>query len=381
MLAAVLLLAIDLNGSLALRAVNATGPESWVDGGWGRLEAGGDRDELLGDAHLGVTWRSEHFGAHVSGAAANEHAGLVEAYVDARAGFGLDELQLRAGQFFLPTSRENTDDLWQSPYTIAFSALNTWIAEEVRPIGVDLQYRHFTSAGHAITGAATAFRGNDTMGTLLGWRGWSMGNRLATYGERLPLPPLPSLEQFFVLQGDGTQPFGDDLDGRTGYSARLRYSLPERASVQYTFVDNRGDRALHGEDYAWATSFHLIGVEAGNRDRFTIAAEYMRGNTAMGLNNVAYVDADFYAAYLLVSQKVGRSRFSGRYELFNTAERDFSLAERNDEHGGAWTFTWMYDLREHLRVAAEFTQFVGDRPGTPVDPDARNVTLEARYRF
>jgi hypothetical protein len=40
----------------------------------------------------------------------------------------------------------------------------------------------------------------------------------------------------------------------------------------------------------------------------------------------------------------------------------------------------MYDLREYLRVAAEFTQFVGDRPGTP-DPDARNVSLEARYRF
>jgi hypothetical protein len=379
-LAAVLLLAVDLNGSLALRGVNATGPNSWLDGGWGRLEAGGNRDELLADAHLGVTWRSEHFGAHASGAATNDHAGVVEAYVEARAELGLDEVQLRGGQFFLPTSRENKDELWQSPYTMAFSALNSWIGEEVRPIGVDLQYRHITSAGRAITAGATAFRGNDTMGTLLGWRGWSIGNRLGTYNERLPLPPLASLDRFFVRQGHGTRAFGEDLDGRTGYSARLRYALPERASVQYTYLDNRGDRALHGDDYAWATSFHLLGAEAGNRDRFTIAAEYMRGTTAMGLSRTAFVDADFYAAYLLLSQKIGRNRFSGRYESFNTAERDFSLAEPNEEHGRAWTFTWLYDLREHVRVGAEFTQFVGDRPGTP-DPDARNISLEARYRF
>jgi hypothetical protein len=385
MRAAVVVLALlDLNGSVALRGVNATGPVSWLDGGWGRLEAGGDQDELLADAQLGVDWTSEHFGARVSGTAGRDagggYGGLVEAYVEARQEFGLDELQLRAGQFFLPTSRENKDELWQSPYTMSFSALNSWIGEEVRPIGVDLQYRHITGRGHALTGAATAFRGNDTMGALLAWRGWSSGSRLAAFGEVLPLPPLPSLPQYFPLQrDDGTRPFGRDLDGRTGYSARLRYSLPERANVQYMFVDNRGDRLLYRGEYAWATRFHQLGAEAGNPDRLTVAAEYMRGSTGMG-HGAAFVDADFYATYLLVSQKLGRSRFSARYELFNTEERDFSLAESNDEQGRAWTLTWLYDLRTNLRVGAEFTQFTGARPGTP-DPDARNVRLEARYRF
>ncbi|HEY0158018.1 MAG TPA: hypothetical protein VGF28_12095 [Thermoanaerobaculia bacterium] len=382
--AIVVLALLDLNGSVALRGVNATGPASWLEGGWGRLEAGGDEGELLADAHLGVDWTSRHFGARVSGTGGRDagggYGGLVEAYVEGRVELGLDELQLRAGQFFLPTSRENKDDLWRSPYTMSFSALNSWIGEEVRPIGADLQYRHVTARGHAVTGGATAFRGNDTMGTLLAWRGWSSGSRLAAFGEVLPLPPLPSLPRYFPLQReDGTQPFGRDLDGRTGYSARVRYSVPERANVQYTFIDNRGDRLLHRGEYAWATHFHLVGAEAGDPDRLTVAAEYMTGSTGMG-GGAAFVDADFYATYVLVSQKAGRSRFTARYERFHTEERDFSAAESNAEQGRAWTVAWLYDLRANVRVGAELTRFTGARPGTP-DPDARNVRLEARYRF
>jgi len=377
--ALVLLAILDLHGAISLRGVNATGPESWLDGGWGRLPAGGNEDALLADAHLGADLDlGKYFDLHVSGTADNDRAGVVEAYVAARAEFGLDELQLRAGQFFLPTSRENKDALWQSPYTVNFSALNSWIGEEVRPIGADLQYRHVTARGHAITAAATAFRGNDTMGTLLAWRGWSSGNRLATHGETLPL--RPEILTHFPAPNRGTQPFGKDLDGRTGWSGRVRYSLPERANVQWTYVDNRGDRALYGGEYSWATRFHHFGAEIGNPDRLVVAAEYLRGATGMGLRHGAFVDAGFYATYVLVSHKRGRNRWSARYETFNTTERDFSIAENNAEQGRAWTFAWLFDLFEHTRIAAEFTQFVGDRAGTP-DPDARNVSLEARYRF
>ncbi|HYC60954.1 MAG TPA: hypothetical protein VEK79_15435 [Thermoanaerobaculia bacterium] len=379
------LAAIVFAGYVAARGVNATGPESWLERGWGRLEAGGDRDHFFGTAQLGVDWTpNEHFDLHISGVgrrdALGTDAGIVEAYADVRTSFALDEVQLRAGQFFLPTSRENKDELWTSPYTISFSALNSWIGEEVRPIGVDLQYRHTTSRGHAITTAATAFRGNDSMGALLAWRGWAIGNRLSTYNEVLPLPPLPTLDELFPLQRkDGTKPFGTDLDGRTGYSARVRYAVPQRVNVLYTYLDNRGDRELHRGEYAWATKFHLFGIEAGNPDRLAVAGEYMRGSTTMG-RGVAFVDADFFAAYLLVSGKGGRNRLTARYELFNTEEQDFSVAELNEENGRSWTLTWMFDITPPLRIGAELTQVVGDRADTP-DPDARTVTLEARWRF
>jgi hypothetical protein len=383
--AVVVLALLDLQGYVAIRGVNATGPASWLERGWGRLEAGGDREDLFGTAQLGLEWTpNEHFDLHVSGVGRHDalgtDAGLVEAYVDGRASFALDELQLRAGQFFLPTSRENKDELWTSPYTISFSALNSWIGEEVRPLGIDVQYRHTTARGHAITTGATAFQGNDSMGALLAWRGWSIGNRLSTYSEVLPLPPLQSLDRWFPLQRkDGTKPFGTDLDGRPGYSARVRYSIPQRANLLYTYVDNRGDRELHRGEYAWATKFHLLGAEFGNSDRLAVAGEYLRGSTTMG-RGIAFVDADFFAAYLLVSGKSGRNRLTARYELFNTEEQDFSPAETNEENGRAWTLTWMFDVKPPLRVAAEFTQVVGDRVGAP-DPDARSVTLEARYRF
>src|SRR5688572_21489069 len=215
----------DLQGYVAGRGVNATG---------NRFDAG-DEDAFLGVAQLGFDWTpSRYFDVHVSGAAHDDDAGLVEAFADARLFFGNDELQIRAGQFFLPSSRENKGELWTSPYSVSFSALNTWIAQEVRPIGVDVEWRHTLGSGHALTTAATAFRGNDSMGALLGWRGWTIGSRLSTYGEVLPLSPLDTLQTFFADQrDDGTKLFGEDLDGNTGFVARVCYSIPQRANIQY----------------------------------------------------------------------------------------------------------------------------------------------------
>ncbi|MGZ8781635.1 MAG: hypothetical protein ACXW31_17090, partial [Thermoanaerobaculia bacterium] len=322
--------------------------------------------------------------------------GLVEAYADVRKEIAVDEIRLRGGFFFLPTSKENKDDNWASPYTIHFSALNTWIGEEVRPLGLDLQYRHTTDGGHTITGGATAFRANDTMGTLLAWRGWSVGDRLSTYGEILPLPPLGSLEDdgpFWRQRDDGTTPFTEDLDGHTGYSARIRYGVPQRGNIQYTYLDNAGNRAVYppgtvSGEYSWETRFHLLGLELGNPHDLVVAAEYMLGETYMGLTQFPnFVEAGFWATYLLVSEKRGRNRWTARYELFATEEEDDTpRGEDNDESGRSWTLTWMHDITPAIRGAAEFTQISGNREAAQqygFDPSTtgRSVTLEVRYRF
>jgi len=355
--------AFDLQGYVAGRGVQTAGEE-----------------KFLGVAQLGVEWTpSRHFDIHVSGAAYDHDTGLVEAFADARLFFGLDQLQLRAGQFFLPSSRENKDELWTSPYTINFSALNTWIAEEVRPVGADVEWRHTLGNGHVLTTAATAFRGNDAMGALLGWRGWTIGNRLTTYDAVLPLPPLDSLQTFFADQrDDGTKPFGEDLDGNTGFAARVRYSVPQIANIQYLYLDNRADRRLHQGEYAWATDFHLISAEAGTPDHTSIAAEYITGSTGMGFPP-AFVQADFYATYVLLSEKVGRTRWTARYDLFGTQEKDFSLAEPNDESGRSWTLTLMIDVGSSLRLGTELTQVAGHRG--PISLDAHSYTVEARWKF
>jgi len=339
----------------------------------GYAAARGGSEDLDAHAHLGVDYAPvQWLMLHASGT----EDGLIEAHATVRKEFGLDDVQLRAGQFFLPTSRENRDDNWASPYTIGFSSINAWIGEEVRPIGVDLQYRHITSGGHTLAGGVTAFRGNDTMGTLLAWRGWPHGDRLSALGETVRLPDLDTLSRdgpFGKQRDAGTQPFGSDLDGHTGWSARLRYG-----PVQYTYVDNAGDRALYGDQYSWETRFHLIGASFGNDDRLSASAEWMLGETYMGIGD-PFVEAGFSSAYLLLSQKVGRNRFSARYELFSVTEEDHSAAENNSESGRAWTLTWLCDVTQHLRAGAEFLQVAGHR--SAVDLTEHTWTVEARWKF
>jgi hypothetical protein len=358
-----------LDGFFTARHVHASGPNTWLNGGTGRLPA--SDTEHFGIAQVGASWTpSLHFGLHAQGIARSQpagyggrQAGLVEAYADAHFG----GLTLRGGQFFLGTSRENVDLLWNSPYTINYSALNSWIGEEFRPLGVDATYKI-----NMLTIGGTAFRDNDTMGTLLAWRGWDIGSRLTVYDETLPLTPPPQ----FIFQMHGTRPFEKDLDGHTGYSERVRYGAPDKAIIQLTHVDNRGDRARYGAEYSWATRFTIASAQVGNVDTTALAAEYMWGKTAMGFRPRPVVEADVAAGYVLLSHVYGKNRFSARYDIFNMIDRAHAVPDTYDEHGRSWTLTWLHDLTTHLRAGAEYTQVTGHRE----DPfDGRAVTLDIRY--
>ena len=386
---------LTFTGFLAARGVNVESQPSWLDGGFGRFEVGAgsptssaNKGQIEGQ--LGVDWTpAAWIRVHAHGAARQKGSGLVEAYVDLQKDFGANNLRLRAGQFFLPTSRENTGPLWSSPYTISFSALNTWIGEEVRPIGGELQWQRLTPYA-VLTFAGGAFRGNDTMGTMLAWRGWSMGNRLTTYGEVLPLPPLFTLTGpvgFVEQRRDGTQPFGSDLDGRTGLTARARITVPERATLQYARVDNRGDRELYDHEYSWQTKLNLLSGEIDGTHGTTFASEYGWGSTGMGFRGRPWVQLTYYAAYALVSQAFGRNRVSARLDVFGTRDRDHSpVAETNTESGRAWTLAYFFQLTHRVRLGAEMANIVAQRiaaaqSGFDPNTDGRTLTLEARYRF
>jgi len=370
---------------LNLREGYVSGPPSWLSGGFGRLGIGGDTYRGNAVAQLGLDWQPAFwFSAHamVLGRAEpsgsrGKRAGVVGAFVEVRN----QHWRLRGGQFFLGTSRENTGPLWTSPYMQTFSALNTWIGEEFRPVGIDLQWspNFYGSVG------ATAFRNNDTAGALLAWRGWSVGNRLTVYNEVLPLPPLTSLRtQFTDQRADGTVPFERDLDGRTGYALRARVQTPERAMLQITHVDNNGDRREYRGEYAWKTRFNVVSAEVGTSSPVIVLAEYTWGRTGMGVQPVL-VDADFDAGYVLASYKRGANRWSVRFDRFATSDRDRSpIVETNSEQGRAWAIAWLRDVGAHLRLSAEFVQVTGDRiaaqeSGFDPNLDARSVSVELRY--
>jgi hypothetical protein len=371
----------QIHGFLTTREVYVKAPPSWSVGGFGRFDVGADK---VGDhrivnlevAQLGLDWKpSGWLLIHADGVARHEQAGtrgrragLLQGYAD----MYNQHWRLRAGAFWLPTSRENVDPLWTSRYTITYSALNSWIGDEVRPWGADLQY----SPNFYLTAGATAFRGNDTMGTALAARGWTFGSRLTAYNEEIALPPPDTT----------FKPIGRDLDGKNGYAERIRVQLPERALLQVTHIENRAPLVpdLHGQT-PWRTRFNVVGAEVGTSGPTTLAGEWASGSTGIGFPGGSYT-MDFSTTYVLLSHKRGADRWTVRVERFSTRDHAHSVGDDSREQGHAVTLAWLRDAGEHLRVGLEYANVKGDRPGAATvgfDPrtGGSTISIEARYSY
>jgi hypothetical protein len=368
---------LDLLGVASARGTVADGRTPWLQGGFGRLTEGGDGAEALlrGELHLGVDWApSPTWLVHAHAVAhgepdsyAGQRAGLTEAFLQFRPELTpATALRFRAGLFFPPTSLENTDPLWQSPYTITLSALNTWIGEEVRLTGFEgaLQQQGTDSR---LEIAGTVFVANDPSGALLAWRGWTLGDRLTTVGEVLPLPPIDSFRPggaFGSQRDDGTRPL-DELDARLGYATRARASLGDALRVQAAFTDNRGDRLLERGQYSWETRFGQAGLEVRLGPQVTFVAEGALGDTGMGpaVPGGPYVQLRFRAGYALVSWSRGAWRLSARVDGFDNEDRD-STAEPDDESGWAVTAAAFWKPGRFVRLGIEYADVRADRAVT-----------------
>lgn len=392
-------------GFVRLALARFEAPPGFLAGGFGKLEDGaaaGRSDALSGEARLAFDWEpAVGWRLHLHGVARRDSdpreaasgSGLLEAYLERRRAVGeAAELSLRAGQFFLPVSRENVDPLWTSSYTLTLSALNSWVAEEVRPIGLDAAWTRTLASEHRLQLGATLFGGNDTAGTLLAWRGFALHDRPTPTGRFVPLPPLPALATTFPRQSSrGSRPFGSDLDGRPGHAGRLRWDAPDRrALVQVTTFDNRGDRALHGDEYAWQTRARWLGVETDLPLGLRLVGEWATGSTRMGFappgeRSAARVDVAFDAGYALLTRARGRLRASLRYDDFRTRDRDATIGDDNRERGHAWTAALFIGAGERWRIGLELVDLEADRPAagsaSSGAADARSLRAEVRFAF
>ena len=362
-------------GFLTLREIYVKAQPSWATGHWGRFDVGAasadDHKTVNVDVlQLGIDWGpTTWFLVHTDGLARKEQSGTVGRRVGLVQGYAeihTEKLRLRGGLFWLSTSLENVDPLWNSRYTISDSALNSWIAQEVRPIGADIQF----SPNFYVTVGATAFKGNDTMGSALAARGWTIGNRMSVYDEVIAAVP------------DTTRAIGPEIDKRFGDSERIRIQLPERALLQFTRIDNRAELLIRdAPETPWRTKFNVIGAQIGTTGPTTVAAEWAYGSTELGFRTGTFT-MDFDTIYLLLSQKRGTSRWTARVERFTTNDKRRQPGDVNREHGSAITLSWLNESSKSLRSGLEYVHVKGDRLAAP-DPrtGGSTISLELRYRF
>lgn len=374
------------------------GDPGWRDWGLGRLDLGDGADAFYGEGLALLTLGETSPCSLVLQAAAREGPARAESraigvtqlfgkYQKAWGELGENRLALRLGFFFLPSSRENTEVGWSSPYTLTFSALNTWIGEEVRPTGFEAAYGRTFGNGQELTATATVFGGNDTAGAMLAWRGFAMSSRVASWGEVLPLAPLPTFPANFPLQRDGSKSFGDDLDGRPGFWAALRWQLPaEKLVLQADHWDNRGDRRLYGGEYSWATRYDHLAFEYAPAGGLILLGEWLSGHSGMGKPTRAHVDLELEAAYLMASWRHGPFRLSLRRDQFEIEDYD-GVAEPNGDQGDAWTAALLVDSPDKAwRFGLEWLKASGEHPAAATlgwDPaaSARSIRVELRYYF
>jgi hypothetical protein len=315
--------------------------------GFALLRAESEDEPVSAQVQLGVDWRpSMAFGGHVHLLARSDengshrgHAGVVEAWLDQNVARGAHRLRFMEGAFFLPGSRENVDALWESPYTISSSALNSWLGEELRPIGVDASY----TLRRRWTIGATAYRGNDTFGALPAVRGWRLHDRWTLLGEHAPVDP----EYFTSVSAE--------TDHRAGWAARGRWN-GDRASLQVMHIDNRSDALEHGDLLNWATRFDIASVDFTTGD-WTFITESGWGFTEVIVEGERF-RTDLETTYLLVSRRLANGRASLRAEVFD-----------NDlTHAVTAAYFWSPGK---VRVGGEAV-VIGDEP---------RVLVEVRYYF
>jgi hypothetical protein len=275
-------------------------------------------------------------------------------------------LDVRAGLFFPTVSLENTDAAWLSPYTTTFSAINSWVGEEVRTLGVEAgpSFRigeaeaRFFGAWH---------RANDPTGTLLAWRGFALHDRVSGSGDRLPLPALKSFEaqNLFPEQPLHVQPIRE-VDHKWTWSSGLSVSHAKYRLKALYQPQTANPASFDGEQYAWRTGYWSVGC-ARAFGPVEVLLQGLDGQTRMGLvaTRENAVIANFQAAYALISWSApdgGKHRTTVRYDAFRVRDRDeFTALDANDESGAAWTFAYIFTPAARHRIAAELVTITSTR--------------------
>jgi hypothetical protein len=360
---------------LDARLAIANGERSWTNRGLGktRFQGTADRDfnPYAVPVEADLVW-TPHFTrtltANVSAAWQRDQENevdLIEAFVNwLPPQNGPVGVQLRAGLMWPEISLEHsTGGAWSVVDTITPSAINSWIGEEVKVIGVEGTVR--TDIGGStlgLTGAVFGF--DDTSGTLLSFRGWALHDEKATAFGHFPLPPL---NQFITLLQENRTRSLIEIDDRPGFYGRLDFRAAAPWGAALFYYDNRGDPEAFTEvgQWGWRTRFWNLGFNADLDSKTRLLAQGMTGSTIMGFptGGVRWVHTKFDSAFAMVSHRIDdKWTAAARIEAFRTRERGSEMSRLESEDGWSWTAALKYLLNDNVTLKAEALNVRSKRP-------------------
>ncbi|WP_210797894.1 hypothetical protein [Pseudoalteromonas ostreae] len=386
----------QVKGLIQVSAVKGDSQPSWQEGGLGLYRYDSNNDGIVlsqGVLDFSIDLNSA-WSAH----------GVVNVYQDPQLTLGFSQAyfqykplssskykwHIRAGGFYPLLSLENPDKGWLSPYNYTNSAINSWVGEEIRTLGVEATIkrpgRRFNSA-HSFSFVGATFKGNDPAGTLLAWRGFAMHDRQTTFNESIAFAPVTSLNTpQLQFQANQVLPF-EEVDGRFGYYAGVHWDYLKKSQFRFYYYDNNGDPAALNKStgqYAWDTRFSsaawLYKFTANTR----FITQMMSGSTAMGTKRG--VNNRFYSHFVLVSHKMAKHRISIRYDYFEVTDHDDWLFDPNASEGEGITATLRYQLTPQWQLGIEGSALHSQADNraainSPKNISQQQISLNVQWRY
>jgi len=378
-------------GYLDLRLAQPASQQDWSDGGLGRTRFGGGGGDTAVTAALAGTWQI---------APAWQASATLQFQSDQRRPLDVLDGTLRfrpastnawrwsakIGAFFPPVSLENDAIGWTSPWTLTPSAINSWVGEELRSIGIQLQVEH---RGEAATWHATAsaFGRNDPAGDLLASRGWAMGDLTSGLHAR-PREPDVYASQTRTQPPVLFEPFLE-IDHRIGWYAGITREGLDGSKLTLLRYDNRGDpeawTMVAGRRlFAWRTRFWSVGGQL-QLGKIELLAQAMDGSTAFEPVPGLYLDSRFSAGYLLAAWRTDSAwQPVLRVDGFRIRQLPGTQKAPLSEHGNAVTFALNWRTSERWRLSGEVLRIDSARNQRlleGLDPRQVDVQMQLSLRY
>ncbi|WP_299978303.1 hypothetical protein [uncultured Pseudoteredinibacter sp.] len=357
---------ISAKGYIDFRWQHFRGNESWLDSGTGhsRFDRSHNNRPLLADFATEIKADLK---------AGSQIITQIHAYPEQNAGLEITELywqyrplhlsamrsRWRVGFFYPKLSIENRGSVWSSLYNINYSAINSWIAEELRTFGVEglwswkIDKPVYGKAPLTLNLTTAAFAYNDPTGAILAWKGWSNHDLQSGIDNELPFSAPPGVAAADNSQASNFQSFRE-IDDRPGAYIGIGLSRKKSFKVEWFHYDNQAeDTAFENGHYAWHTTFDHISAHYFLTKELEAFGQYLRGRTSMGNG---FVNNRFESAFIAIAKNQGPHRLTARFERAVIDDLDDTVLDDNNEAGNSFNLNYSYYLAPHWKFSGEYQQ-------------------------